>query len=81
VAHCRKQYKKDAKGKKVMIQSAHGGMQKVEEGRRKKEDGKTPTRCYAAPAHGKNLVLSSGLGSRHELRFPQIGYLVAAINR
>jgi hypothetical protein len=28
---------------------------------------------------GKNLVLSSGAGSRHESRFPQIRYLVAAM--
>src|SRR5271165_5468801 len=31
--------------------------------------------------YGKNLVLSSGLGSRQESRFPQIRYLVAAMNR
>ncbi len=30
---------------------------------------------------GKNLVLSSAVGSRQESRFPQIRYLVAAINR
>ena len=28
---------------------------------------------------GKNLVLSSGAGIRHESRFPQIRYLVAAM--
>jgi hypothetical protein len=42
---------------------------------------KIPEFSAIDPAQGKNLVLSSGVGSRQESRLPQIRYLVAAINR